>query len=284
MQASMRAATTLVPLLQASGAIGVPNVWRGDELAQADPGAGCQPSGFAELDAELPGGGWPHGQLVELLLDDPGLGELSLLTPALAAVAGTGRTCVWVLPCEATPPGLPLPYAPALVAAGIDPARSIFVRPATPRESGWALEQSLRAAHLGALLGWLPASSGADADFRSLRRLHLLAHQHRALVFVLRAGRCAQAPSPAPLRLRLAHDGERLQVTLLKRRGRPLIDPIALQVHPARWQRRAPDAVSAHQGAPATTALPSAAALQPVPPLPPATTSSRWSMRAIFSH
>lgn len=246
----MRAATTLVPSLQAAAnAVAIPNLWRGDEWIHADPRSEYATTGFPDLERELPGGGWPQGQLVELLVDHAGIGELGLLLPALAAVTRAGRSCVWVLPAQ--PDGAPaatnggrlpastaLPYAPALEAAGLDLARTIFVRPLTTRESGWALEQSLRAAHLGALVGWLPETgSSGEADFRSLRRLHLLAQRHRALVFILRAARHAQSPSPAALRLRLQHDDGQLQVQVLKRRGRPLLDPVAIQVHPEAWGR-----------------------------------------------
>ena len=46
-------------------------------------------SGFAALDAELPGGGWPRRVLSELLLPHPGVGEIRLLAPAL--VGGAAR-------------------------------------------------------------------------------------------------------------------------------------------------------------------------------------------------
>ena len=62
-----------------------PAVWRASQV-----GGVARPvttSGFAALDAQLPGGGWPHGVLTELLLPEPGVGELRLLAPALAAVA-----------------------------------------------------------------------------------------------------------------------------------------------------------------------------------------------------
>ena len=47
-----------------------PHLWRAESL-DADDHRPVQPSGFAALDAELPGGGWPQGQLIELLLDTP---------------------------------------------------------------------------------------------------------------------------------------------------------------------------------------------------------------------
>jgi protein ImuA len=179
----------------------------------------------------------------------------------------------------------PLPYAPALQAAGIEPARCMFVQPATPRESWWALEQALRAGNpdgaLGAVIGWLPetARHGGEADFRALRRLHLLAAQHRTLVFVLRATRHAHAPSPAALRLQLVqHDG-RLQVQVLKRRGRPLLDPVALQVHPHAWRsaRVAPPAAAEPVEVPAQLAHRSAQQAL-------AQREQRWSLKALFSH
>lgn len=274
----MRAATALVSLLKTSAA--VPNVWRADDIAPDI--AASVASGFAALDAELPGGGWPQGQLTELLLASPGLGELSLLAPALTQVARE-RPCVWVLPCDAhtarsgrdPAAAIALPYPPALADAGIDVARSIFVKPATPRESLWAIEQSLRTAHLGALIGWLPASSSHDGDFRALRRLQLLAQRHRALVFLLRESRAAQAPSPAALRLQLACRGGELHVTVLKRRARPLLEPIALQIHPARWNEARVEPAS-------TITVPALPVAQST--AQPALPARRWSLQAIFSH
>jgi hypothetical protein len=257
----MRAATALAPLLKDAA---VAQVWRADDFSQAGS-AGVVSTG--------------QGALTELLVDAPGRGELSLLMPALAQATSAGRPCVWTLPYEQTsnaPVGTVdtlLPYAPALAAAGIDLDRSIFVQPATPREGLWALEQSLRTPHLGALIGWLPISHG-DADFRALRRLHLLGSRYQALAFVLRTPRAAAAPSPAALRLQLTCRDGRLDVTVLKRRGRPLLEPVTLQVYPERWNKSlvvtGPQAVTAEA---------------PRSPMPaPALPARRWSMHAIFSH
>ena len=45
------------------------DVWRADELATSLAGANSRvlASGHAALDAELPGGGWPVGALIEVL-------------------------------------------------------------------------------------------------------------------------------------------------------------------------------------------------------------------------
>lgn len=69
-----------------------PALWRASQLGR--PGHEIAwATGFAALDAVLPGGGWPAGALTELLLPHPGVGEWRLLAPVLAAVqrGGSGR-------------------------------------------------------------------------------------------------------------------------------------------------------------------------------------------------
>ena len=60
-----------------------PQLWRGRE---PNRGQSSLPSGHARLDARLPGGGWPIGAVTELIPANPGLGEFSLLFPALATL------------------------------------------------------------------------------------------------------------------------------------------------------------------------------------------------------
>jgi len=105
-----------------------PGVWRAGEMDRAVP-AGI-PSGHARLDMELPGGGWPRGALTEILHDGAGLGEVSLLLPALKAVADEGRAVAWINPPH-------LPYAPALASAGIALDACLVVRPPSAQESLW---------------------------------------------------------------------------------------------------------------------------------------------------
>src|SRR3954464_9934120 len=93
-------------------------VWRGSALVHA-PAAIA--TGFAALDAELPGGGWPGGALIELLPAAPGIGELGLVLPALARLTAAGKHAVCLAPPH-------LPYAPALAAAGLDLTRLLVVR------------------------------------------------------------------------------------------------------------------------------------------------------------
>src|SRR5260370_16159442 len=59
-----------------------PTIWRGRSAAHQRG----LPSGFAALDAYLPGCGWPRTGLIVILVSRFGSGELYLLFPALAAL------------------------------------------------------------------------------------------------------------------------------------------------------------------------------------------------------
>jgi len=147
------------------------------------------PTGFADLDGRLPGGGWPVGALTEVLPATPGIGEIGLLLPALALLSRQGRWLAWIDPPH-------IPYAPALAAAGVDLSRLVTVRPAGPADALWAAEQALRSGAPGAVLMWLDPL----AD-RALRRLQLAAERGRAWGVLFRPPRAEAVPSPAALRL-----------------------------------------------------------------------------------
>jgi protein ImuA len=206
-----------------------PALWRAHQLGRVQEG-GVYPSGFAALDAELPGGGWPARALTELLLPRPGLGELRLLAPALAALPGS---LMWF-----DPPADPC--AATLAALGMDLRRLVLVQ-ARDRSGGrlhghpaaadtlWALEQALRSGHLGAVLAWLPQPLRTDA----LRRLQLAAQAHDGPAFLLRQAELRLRPSPAPLRLLLGSAGpDALRVAVFKRRGPPSARVLTLELAP----------------------------------------------------
>jgi hypothetical protein len=190
-------------------------VWRGGTLSTVAPAV---PTGFAELDRELPGGGWPAGALTEILGRREGIGELQLVLPALAALSWAGKRIVWLAPPH-------LPYAPALAAAGVDLAHLAVVRAPGRRDALWAAEQVLRAGSCHALLAWFP-----NARYEELRRLALAAEAGRAWVALFRPPEAAQSASPAPLRLSLEAAGNALSIHILKRRGAPAGAPLVLPV------------------------------------------------------
>lgn len=189
------------------------DVWRGDTLASLPEST--VPSGHAELDAELPGGGWPRGNLTEILVDRSGLGEMTLLLPALARLSAGGGWLALVAPPWA-------PHAPAWAAAGLALERLVVVE--AGRQSAWCCEQLLLSGGFAGVLAWPEA--GIDA--RALRRLQVAAEGRPTLACLWRPATVAAAPSPAPLRLALAAAAQGLTVHILKRRGRPAARPLVL--------------------------------------------------------
>ena len=200
--------TSLATILQTG------RVWRGASVSAG--GQAGLPSGFAALDEQLPGGGWPAGVLTEILPAHEGIGELRLLGPALARLSAQGRTLAWIAPPY-------LPYAPALAAAGIALPRIVIVRTANARDALWAAEQALRSNACGAVLCWLERPRYPD-----LRRLQVAAEGGDAAGFVFRKPVAVNESSPAPLRLSLATDAGGLAVHILKRRGGPLTRPVLI--------------------------------------------------------
>jgi cell division inhibitor SulA/protein ImuA len=199
------------------------DVWRGDTL----PGLpdNTVPTGHAELDAELPGGGWPRGNLTEILVDRSGLGELSLLLPALARLSAQDGWLALVAPPW-------LPYAPAWRAAGLTLERLVVIR--AGKQTAWCVEQLLNCGGFAAVLAWPEA--GVDA--RALRRMQVAAEGQPTLACLWRPTRAAAMPSPAPLRIQLAAGDSALSVRILKRRGRPAAQPLNLSLlRPGRLSR-----------------------------------------------
>jgi protein ImuA len=197
-----------------------PALWLGHQLGRS--GAPAVGSGFAALDAELPGGGWPRRVLSELLVPHPGVGEIRLLAPPLVAAQRAGRlVMIFDPPADLS--------AWALARLGFEVDQLLIVntraRVVPGSDSLWALEQALKSGHVGAVLAWLPPRLRAER----LRRLQLAAHNHDGAAFVLRELAAAARPTASPLRLSLHAGGaDRLRVRILKRRGPPLEAPLQL--------------------------------------------------------
>ena len=201
-----------------------PALWLGHQLGRHADAA--VPSGFKLLDAQLPGGGWPRRVLTELLLPHPGVGEIRLLAPSLAATQRSGRlVMVFDPPAQLS--------AQALAALGFDVSALLVIntrsRVIPGTDSLWALEQALKSGHVGAVLAWLPPRLRAER----LRRLQIAAQAHDGPAFVMREVEAQQRPTAAPLRLGLRAGGaDVLTVSVLKRRGPPLPNPLRLDLPP----------------------------------------------------
>lgn len=178
-------------------------VWRAQD-APVRPEKPLFPSGFPELDACL--GGWMPGQLIELLVDQPGSGELSVLLPMLARQSQQSGLILWV-----DPPVQPYPLA--LAQAGVQLQDHRVIRSKTLGERLWVLEQALKSGCVSVALGWFDR-----VPDKALRRLQLAAQQGGGLAFVLRSSDLAQQSSPAAYRLHLRMTAEGVQVDIIKRR------------------------------------------------------------------
>ena len=214
------------------------DVWRADELGGVLAAHNqVLPSGHAALDAELPGGGWPLGALIEVLQTQPG-NDWRLVLPALCALqhqaAQAQNHKVVVLVGAAHQP-----FAAGLGGQGFDAARLLCVQAQTTAQRLWATEQALRCKDVAAVLAWLPHSwvdnSRVDPPrVDQLRRLQIAAADHHKLLFVWRPAQAQAQASPAQLRVltSMPAEGDALQLHILKRRGPSLERALTLVARP----------------------------------------------------
>ncbi len=179
------------------------DLWRGN--TSAPKSQHLISTGREELDDLF--GGWPRGALTEILASRRGIGELSLLLPALAQLTREDRWLAFIAPPH-------IPYAPGLAQGGVELARVLVVKPEKNPDTLWALEQALRAGCCGAVLAW-----PARTDFTALRRLQLAAEAGDAMAVIYRPEESARESSPAALRLLLSPAEGELEIRVLKQRG-----------------------------------------------------------------
>ena len=183
---------------------GNPALWQAGKISRA--GRRVVPSGFAALDAVLPGGGWPADALLEIISPLRAIGELQLLLPAMVELTRRGNWLVWIAPPY-------LPYAPALVASGIELKRVLVLPAASVKDQAdWALEKILRSNACGMALAWPSTLSPGR-----VRRLQLAAQEGGSLGVLFRDQDVSASPAAMRLRLQALADG--LQVEILKARG-----------------------------------------------------------------
>lgn len=198
--------------------VGLPDaVWRADQLGSSY--SNVIPTGYAALDKELPGKGWPCSALIELLLPQLGIGELRLLATSLAPLTHSGKTLILL----AAPH---IPFAPALHQLGFNLKNVLLINADKATDRVWAMEQALKSGSCGALLAWLP-----QVKTEHLRRLQLAAAGGEGMVFVFRPVTAKEQSSPAPLRLSChAAPAGKLAVEIFKRRGPAHADSIILSL------------------------------------------------------
>lgn len=180
-----------------------PAIWRGTSVARTE----TLSTGFSALDERLPGRGWPRSGLIEILVSRFGVGELTLLLPALAALTRLpmARWCVWVAP--------PLePFAPSLAAQGVVLERVLVVR--STDEAPWAFEQSLGSGACDIVMAWVKKPREKE-----IRRLQLAAERGRTLGVLFRPLQTARQSSHAVVRMAIEPATRGIRLTVLKSRG-----------------------------------------------------------------
>ncbi len=181
-------------------------IWRGNELGSSVTKVIA--AGWAELDKELPGGGWPCHAITEVLQPQPSVCEWRLLAPALKAIAATGKTVVVIGPPKH-------PHLPGLRRMGLDEKHLVWIQAEAPAQRLWATEQLVKSNAFGALVSWLP-----QARQEQIRRLQICAQGCEGPVFLCRPATAEHEASAAPLRVQVGFglDWE-LLVHVLKRKG-----------------------------------------------------------------
>jgi len=166
------------------------DVWRACDNNEKQ--ANTQDTGHAVLNRLLPGQGWPAQGLTEFLCPRQGMGELSLLAPALKQLSQQDR---WI--ALLNPPFIP--YAPAWAACGVDLSQILVIQTRTEPDRLWALETLLASNTTSAALYW-PTRIHAKA----LRRLQVASKKGRCWGVLFRPVEAAQDASPATLRIQLS--------------------------------------------------------------------------------
>jgi len=188
------------------------HVWLGNRPA-AVPAHG---TGFSALDRLLPGGGWPVGALTELYPAADGIGEFTLLLPAIARLTQAGRRVALIAPPY-------IPYSQALDWHGVRLDQLVLLQPERAADALWAMEQTLSSGTVALAIAW-PRRPGE----RELRRLQLAAETGEASALLYRPRREAESASPAALRLKLAHSEGGLWLDIFKCRGG---QPATVRIH-----------------------------------------------------
>ncbi|BBB66578.1 hypothetical protein UNDYM_2325 [Undibacterium sp. YM2] len=179
-------------------------IWRASEMAVYK--ASTLSSGFKELDAELPNEGWPRSSLIELLVQQAGIGEMQLLKPALAAIARSQRIAL-----------IQPPHAPNGLTCqswNLPAERLMWLKAKTTADALWTTEQILKNGSCGAVLLWQ-----ANIRAEALRRLNLAAQTTDTYFFLMRPVSAQRDTSPAPLRLALRPARSGINVEIVKRQG-----------------------------------------------------------------
>jgi hypothetical protein len=183
-----------------------PALWRGQSR---NPVSGdALDSGFEELNAILPTGGWPLKSVIELVVDEWGNGELQILLPLMRHLGQQAQLALVAPPY--------LPYAPALHMADIDLDHLLIVDRKIPaKDKWWCAEKMLRHGDCGLVLVW-PERRHVRTWASQVRRLQVAATMGNSIGVIFNRGK--PADTPITLRLKLGYCKNGISVQILKSR------------------------------------------------------------------
>ncbi|WP_082616489.1 translesion DNA synthesis-associated protein ImuA [Massilia sp. Root418] len=203
---------TVTPVAQAALDLAVrSSVWRASELAVSR--ATTTTTGHPVLDSQLPNEGWPRSALVELLVQQHGIGEMQLLKPALASLSRQHRVALIQPPY--------LPHAMACRSWRMNEQNVLWLRPQSSADALWSAEQILKNGSCGGVVLWQ-----SNVRPEALRRLNLAAQSTDTWLWLVRPLTAAADASPSPLRLALRPALGGVSVDIIKRRGPHCESPI----------------------------------------------------------
>jgi len=165
-------------------------------------------TGFSFLNESLAVGGWPTNTTSEIALQEPGVGELRLMLPALKSLINTQqKEVLWIAPPYQ-------PHAHALLKEELDINRLTLVESHSLADVLWCAEQALKADCCAAVFIW----TGKQAlEQRASRRLQLAVERSHSWLVHFRHSECLRHASAAKLRLQLqASTTNKLQIKINK--------------------------------------------------------------------
>lgn len=173
--------------------------------------------GTAEIDDQLPWRGLARSGLHEINGDHASFGFHAGL---LQRAVGPGGNILWCRHSKVEQE-TGLPYGPGLARFGLRPEQFLFVRTRDPIDVLWAMEEGLRTAGLGGVVG-----DGILPDFTATRRLQLAAEAMNTPAFILPPPQKVSSASAALTRWNITAEISgcrsnimRWQVNLMRCRG-----------------------------------------------------------------
>ena len=201
-----------------------PAIWRVGQIpTNVKPAI---PTGYLELDRALPAHGWEQGAMTEILSNEQGIGEFSLLAPALRQATSQGKNVVLV-----APPYMLFPDAWETVGISLN---HVLLVTAQGANLLWVIEQASRSKSCGVIVAWT-TSCRKELTYPALRRLHVAADTGGSTLILMRPQNVSDQASPAPTRIAIDSANGALKLRIVKRRGALLAQSIRVNVFPEHW-------------------------------------------------